>query len=77
MFNIYFCCFPVTIRFVEEETDGRVRVVQVERVEAFIKLGRPDPVGYADETGPVEWETAKIYVEQVLSEYEKEQLNIK
>ena len=49
----------------------------VERVEAFIKLGRPDPVGYADETGPVEWETAKIYVEQVLSEYEKEQLNIK
>ena len=49
----------------------------VERVEAFIKLGRPDPVGYADETGPVKWETAKIYVEQVLSEYEKEQLNIK
>ena len=49
----------------------------VERVEAFIKLGRPDPVKYADETGPVKWETAKIYVEQVLSEYEKEQLNIK
>ena len=49
----------------------------VERVEAFLKLGRPDPVAYADETGPVEWETAKIYVEQVLSEYEKEQLNIK
>ena len=49
----------------------------VERVEAFIKLGRPDPVAYADETGPVEWETAKIYVEQIFSEYEKEQLNIK
>jgi 7-cyano-7-deazaguanine synthase len=49
----------------------------VERVEAFIKLGRPDPVGYADETGPVSWETARIYVEQILSEYEKEQLNIK
>ena len=49
----------------------------VERVEAFIKLGRPDPVRYADETGPVSWETAKTYVEQVLSEYEKEQLNIK
>ena len=49
----------------------------VERVEAFIKLGRPDPVKYADETGPVKWETAKTYVEQVLSEYEKEQLNIK
>ena len=25
----------------------------VERVEAFIKLGRKDPVGYADENGPV------------------------
>jgi len=49
----------------------------VERVEAFIKLGRPDPVRYADETGPVKWETARIYVEQVLSEYEKEQFNVK
>ena len=49
----------------------------VERVEAFIKLGRPDPVAYADESGPVTWETARIYVEQVLSEYEKEQLNVK
>jgi len=48
----------------------------VERIEAFIKLGRPDPVLYADETGPVNWETAKSYVEQVLSEYTKEQLNI-
>jgi 7-cyano-7-deazaguanine synthase len=48
----------------------------VERIEAFIKLGRPDPVLYADETGPVNWETAKSYVEQVLSEYAKEQLNI-
>jgi 7-cyano-7-deazaguanine synthase len=28
----------------------------VERVEAFIKLGRPDPVLYADEYGPVTWE---------------------
>ena len=46
----------------------------VERIEAFLKLGRPDPVPYADETGPVSYETAKIYVEQVLSEYVKEQL---
>jgi 7-cyano-7-deazaguanine synthase len=46
----------------------------VERIEAFIKLGRPDPVAYADETGPVSYETARIYVEQVLSEYVKEQL---
>jgi 7-cyano-7-deazaguanine synthase len=43
----------------------------VERIEAFIKLGRPDPVAYADETGPVDYETARIYVEQVLSEYKK------
>ena len=46
----------------------------VERIEAFIALGRPDPSQYADETGPVSYETARIYVEQVLSEYEKEQL---
>ena len=46
----------------------------VERVEAFIKLGRPDPVIYADENGIVEWEEVKSYVEQVLSKYEKEQL---
>ena len=40
----------------------------VERVEAFLKLGRPDPVEYADETGPVEWETVVKHVEQVLTE---------
>lgn len=49
----------------------------VERVEAFIQLGRPDPAPYADETGPIKWETVKIYVEQVLSEYAKEQYKIK
>ena len=43
----------------------------VERIEAFIELGRPDPIAYADETGAVEWEEAKIYVEQVISEYNK------
>jgi len=46
----------------------------VERIEAFIKLGRKDPVQYEDETGEVNYETARIYVEQVISEYEKEQL---
>ena len=46
----------------------------VERIEAFIKLGRPDPVQYADETGAVDYETARIYVEQVLAEYELEQI---
>jgi 7-cyano-7-deazaguanine synthase len=39
----------------------------VERIEAFIKLDIPDPVKYADETGPVTWEVAKKHVEQVLA----------
>jgi 7-cyano-7-deazaguanine synthase len=38
----------------------------VERVEAFIKLGRKDPVGYADETGPVNWEHVVNEVTKVL-----------
>ena len=41
----------------------------VERIEAFIKLGRPDPVRYADETGAVTYEVAKAHVEKVLAEY--------
>jgi 7-cyano-7-deazaguanine synthase len=41
----------------------------VERIEAFIKLGRPDPVAYADETGPVTWWIAKAHVEKVLAEH--------
>ena len=41
----------------------------VERIEAFIKLGRPDPVAYADETGPVSWEVAKEHVERILAEH--------
>jgi 7-cyano-7-deazaguanine synthase len=43
----------------------------VERIEAFIKLGRPDPVEYADENGPVTWEVAKEHVESVLTEHKK------
>jgi 7-cyano-7-deazaguanine synthase len=41
----------------------------VERIEAFIKLGHPDPVAYEDETGPVTWEVAKAHVEQVLNNH--------
>ena len=41
----------------------------VERIEAFIALGRPDPVQYEDETGPVAWEVAKSSVEKVLADY--------
>jgi 7-cyano-7-deazaguanine synthase len=44
----------------------------VERIEAFIKLGRPDPVAYADlENGPVSWETARDHVLKVLEEHNK------
>ena len=41
----------------------------VERVEAFIKLGRPDPVEYADETGPVTWEHVVKEVTKVLENH--------
>ena len=41
----------------------------VERIEAFIKLGRPDPVQYEDESGPVEYEVAKTHVEKLLAEH--------
>jgi 7-cyano-7-deazaguanine synthase len=41
----------------------------VERIEAFIKLGLPDSVEYADETGPVTWEVAKKHVEQILDSH--------
>jgi 7-cyano-7-deazaguanine synthase len=41
----------------------------VERVEAFIKLGRPDPVEYADETGPVTWEHVVKEVSKVLENH--------
>lgn len=44
----------------------------VERIEAFIKLQRPDPVSYADENGPTSWEHAKAHVEKVLADHNKE-----
>ena len=42
----------------------------VERVEAFIKLGRPDPAPYADlELGPVSWEHVVNEVTKVLNNH--------
>ena len=38
----------------------------IERIEAFIKLNRPDPVKYANKKGPVTWETAKQHAESIL-----------
>ena len=41
----------------------------VERIEAFIALGRKDPVQYEDENGQVEYDIAKTYVEELLSSH--------
>ena len=41
----------------------------VERIEAFIALGRPDPVQYEDETGEVSWEVARAHAEQILANH--------
>ncbi len=41
----------------------------VERIEAFIALGRKDPVQYEDESGEVDYEVAKSHVEKILAEY--------
>ena len=43
----------------------------VERIEAFIKLGRPDPVEYANETEPVSWDVVVEHVSKILEEYKK------
>jgi len=43
----------------------------VERIEAFIELGRPDPVQYEDETGEVGYEVAEAHVKQVLAQHVK------
>jgi 7-cyano-7-deazaguanine synthase len=42
----------------------------VERVEAFIKLGRKDPVTYEDETGVVTWEHVVNEVTKILKNHE-------
>ena len=41
----------------------------VERIEAFIALGRKDPVQYEDETGEVDYEVAKEAVLKILNEH--------
>jgi len=42
----------------------------VERVEAFIKLGKKDPVTYEDETGVVTWEHVVNEVTKILKNHE-------
>ena len=66
---------PIKIPFSWSDTgDGKwysdyKSASSVERIEAFIKLGRPDPVEYADENGPVNYEVARNHVEQILENY--------
>jgi len=44
----------------------------VERIEAFMKLGKPDPVEYADlELGPVSWDVVVEHVETILNNHNK------
>jgi 7-cyano-7-deazaguanine synthase len=63
---------PIFIKFPWSDTSGGTwysdykSASSVERVEAFIKLGRPDPAGYADEYGPVTWEHVVKEVTKVL-----------
>lgn len=42
----------------------------VERVEAFIKLGRPDPVIYEDEDGIASWDKVVAHVSKVLADHQ-------
>jgi len=44
----------------------------VERVEAFIKLGRPDPVIYEDEDGIASWDKVVAHVSKVLDNHNKQ-----
>ena len=43
----------------------------VERVEAFIRLGRPDPVIYEDEDGIASWDKVVAHVSKVLDNHNK------
>jgi 7-cyano-7-deazaguanine synthase len=43
----------------------------VERIEAFIALGRPDPIQYEDETGEVSWEVARDSAKTILAQHGK------
>jgi 7-cyano-7-deazaguanine synthase len=42
----------------------------VERVEAFIKLGRPDPVIYEDEDGIASWDKVVTHVSKILADHQ-------
>ncbi|MDB0041531.1 7-cyano-7-deazaguanine synthase [bacterium] len=41
----------------------------IERIEAFIELGRPDPVQYEDESGPVDYSVAEAHAKTILTDH--------
>ena len=43
----------------------------VERIEAFMALGRKDPVQYEDESGEVSYEVAEAHVKEILAQHGK------
>jgi 7-cyano-7-deazaguanine synthase len=57
------------VAFSEEWFSDYKSASSVERIEAFLKLGKPDPVKYADETGPVDWEVVTNHVKQILENH--------
>ncbi|WP_119328615.1 7-cyano-7-deazaguanine synthase [Cysteiniphilum halobium] len=44
------------------------------RIEAFLNLGLQDPAAYANELGPVTWQTVKAHVEKTLAEFKKQEV---
>jgi 7-cyano-7-deazaguanine synthase len=66
---------PIWITYeIDQSTSGKwysdyKSASSVERVEAFIKLGRPDPCEYADENGHVTWEHVLSEVTKVLDNH--------
>jgi 7-cyano-7-deazaguanine synthase len=47
----------------------------VERILAFAELGYPDPVEYADESGPVEWGTVLTHAQKIEVDFRTKQNN--
>ena len=69
--KVFYHCDNGEIEEYEDWFSDYKSASSVERVEAFMKLGRKDPVSYADEFGMVTWEFVKEYVSSVLDDHAK------
>ena len=47
----------------------------IERIEAFMALGKKDPIEYADERGPVDWEVVTKHAQKIINAHQKNQLS--